>query len=112
MIIKTISIALLLLLFIAVTFSAVEATGLGGMRGFSGLRGYSGAGASGRSAFGGQIRLGRGRGGRRGGYNRAANMGPTVEQQQTSYFQERRAENPYSNVPLRINVSDYVRNYR
>ena len=114
----------MLLTLAALSFSEVEARGagrmggmrMGGMRmggGMSrlGMRGL-GMGASGRGAFGGQIRLGRGRGGRRGGYNRAANMGPTVEQQQASYFQERRAENPYSSVPPRVNVSDYVRDYR
>mgnify|MGYP000072424823 CR=1 FL=1 len=106
MFIKTTSVALLLLLFAAVSFSAAEARGFGGMRAVGGMR------AGGRSALGGQIRLGRGRGGRRGGYNRAANIGPSVEQQQATYFQERRAENPYSQVAARVNVSDYVRVYR
>lgn len=118
MFIKTTSVALLLLALAALTFSDAEARGSGrkggmrsgGMRMGGGLSGL-GMGASGRSAFGGQIRLGRGRGGRRGGYNRAANMGPTVEQQQAAYFQERRSENPYSQVAARVNVSDYVRNY-
>jgi hypothetical protein len=117
--IKTTSVALLLLTLAALSFSDAEARGsgrmggmrMGGMRMGGGLSGL-GMGAAGRSAFGGQIRLGRGRGGRRGGYNRAANMGPTVEQQQAVYFQARRAENPYSNVPMRVNVSDYVRDYR
>lgn len=124
MFIKTTSVALLLLTLAAVSFSDAEARGagrmggmrMGGMRMGGGMRGLGmtglGMGAAGRSAFGGQIRLGRGRGGRRGGYNRAANMGPTVEQQQAVYFQERRAENPYSNVPMRVNVNDYVRDYR
>ncbi|MBP9094059.1 hypothetical protein KBI23_23765 [bacterium] len=119
MFIKTTSVALLLLTLAALSFSDAEARGsgrmggmrMGGMRMGGGLSGL-GMGASGRGAFGGQIRLGRGRGGRRGGYNRAANMGPTVEQQQAVYFQARRAENPYSNVPMRVNVSDYVRDYR
>ena len=59
MFIKTTSVALLLLLFAAVSFSAAEARGFGGMRAVGGMR------AGGRSALGGQIRLGRGRGGRR-----------------------------------------------
>lgn len=116
---KATSVALLLLTLAAVSFSDAEARGFGRMSGMrmSGMRmggGMSGLGmgASGRGAFGGQIRLGRGRGGRRGGYNRTASMGPTVEQQQAVYFHARRAENPYSNVPLRVNVSDYVRVYR
>lgn len=114
MFIKTTAVALLLLTLAALSFSDAEARGsgrMGGMRMGGGLSGL-GMGAAGRGAFGGQIRLGRGRGGRRGGYNRAANMGPTVEQQQAGYFQARRAENPYSNVPMRVNVSDYVRDYR
>lgn len=89
---------------------------MGGMRMGGGMRGLGMTGmgmrAGGRNALGGQIRLGRGRGGRRGGYNRAANIGPSVEQQQATYFQERRAENPYSQVAARVNVSDYVRDYR
>ncbi|MDQ5935601.1 MAG: hypothetical protein QG574_2907 [Cyanobacteriota bacterium erpe_2018_sw_21hr_WHONDRS-SW48-000092_B_bin.40] len=85
---------------------------MGGMRMGGGMRGLGMTGLGGRSALGGQIRLGRGRGGRRGGYNRAANIGPSVEQQQSTYFQERRAENPYSQVAARVNVSDYVRDYR
>ncbi|MDP3511032.1 MAG: hypothetical protein Q8T09_23905 [Candidatus Melainabacteria bacterium] len=124
MFIKATSVALLLLTLAALSFSDAEARGsgrmggmrmggmrMGGMRMGGGLSGL-GMGASGRGAFGGQIRLGRGRGGRRGGYNRAANIGPTVEQQQASYFQQRSAQNPYSSVPQRVNVSDYVRVYR
>ena len=84
---------------------------MGGMRMGGGLSGL-GMRSGGRGALAGRIRLGRGRGGRRGGYNRAANMGPTVEQQQATYFQERRAENPYSQVAARVNVNDYVRDYR
>ncbi|MBP6743902.1 hypothetical protein KA344_01665 [bacterium] len=40
------------------------------------------------------------------------NLEPLQQQQQAVYFQARRAENPYSNVPMRVNVSDYVRDYR
>lgn len=119
MFIKTTSVALMLLTLAAVSFSDAEARGsrrmggmrMGGMRMGGGLSGL-GMGASGRGAFGGQIRLGRGRGGRRGGYNSTVNQGPTVEQQQANYFQERSAQNSYSSVPQHVNVSDYVRVYR
>ncbi|MFA6211249.1 MAG: hypothetical protein WCT03_07265 [Candidatus Obscuribacterales bacterium] len=111
MIVKTISFSLVLLVLAAVSFSAAEARGFGGMRGFSGVRGLGGIRA-GRCALSGGIRLGRGRGGRRYGYNSTANQGPTIEQQQASYFQERSAQNPYANVPERVNVSDYIRSYR
>ena len=111
---RTSSAMLLLLILAAVSLPDAQARGMGHMGGIrmgGGLSGM-GMGASGRGAFGGQIRLGRGRGGRRGGYNSTANQGPTVEQQQASYFQERSAQNPYSSVPEHVNVSDYVRNYR
>jgi hypothetical protein len=111
-IVKTISFSLVLLVLAAVSFSAAEARGFGGMRGFSGVRGLGGMRVGGRSALSGGIRLGRGRGGRRYGYNSTANQGPTIEQQQASYFEERSAQNPYANVPERVNVSDYIRSYR
>lgn len=105
MITRTTSVILLLLFIAAVSFSAAEARGFGGMRGIGGIR------AGGRSALSGGIRLGRGRGGRRYSNNSTANQGPTIEQQQASYFQERSAQNPYANVPDRVNVSDYIRSY-
>lgn len=113
MFIKTTSVALLLLTLAAVSFSDAAARGrgrMGGMRVGGGMSGF-GMRAGGRSALSGGIRLGRGRGGRRYSNNSTANQGPTIEQQQASYFQERSAQNRYANVPERVNVSDYIRSY-
>ncbi|CAN5138345.1 hypothetical protein BH11CYA1_BH11CYA1_47370 [soil metagenome] len=65
----------------------------------------------GRSSSRGMMHSGRGRGGRRGNYSSNANQGPTVEQQQASLFQERQAQNPYSNVAEHVNVSNYIKQY-
>lgn len=106
MFIKTTSVTLLLLLFTVVTFSDADARCFCGMWAGGGMR------AGGRTVLGGQIRLSRSRGGRRGGYSSTANPGPTVERQQARYIQERSTQSPYSSVPEHVNASDYVRTYR
>lgn len=54
--------------------------------------------------------MGRGRRGRGygGGYG---NYQDNTAQQQAQYFEQRRNENPYKNVPQHVNVSNYVKTY-